>query len=212
MRIGVYGILTEPKLGYVELAKIMVEAGVKMIQLRMKRDSREVLHVAQALRPIIPARVSFIINDEPHIARQVQADGVHLGQDDMSYEEAREILGEAAVIGLSTHTVEQCRTACETGADYIGIGPVFPTPTKAIPDPALGLKGMAEMLAVATRPAVVLGSIDLGNVTEVVDHGAKNICAVRAVNQAEDPAQVIKTMQGVIDKRWPAPRYAPWLS
>ncbi|HHI68545.1 MAG TPA: thiamine phosphate synthase, partial [Planctomycetes bacterium] len=137
---GFYGILTDPAGGYEALAGAMVEAGVPVIQLRMKKaPRREVLRVAKSLRRIIPPEVLFILNDDPFLARDAGADGVHLGREDPGIEEAREILGEEAVYGLSTHGPDQAREALEKGPDYIGSGPVYPTPTKERPDPVIGI-------------------------------------------------------------------------
>jgi len=197
--IGFYGILTRPRVGYVRLAQILVDCGVRVIQLRMKEGSPdERRQVALAVRRVIPSGVTYIVNDDPRLTLEAGADGVHLGQGDLPYAEARALLGPDAVIGLSTHAPEQTRAACLTGCDYIGIGPVWPTPTKTVADPAIGLDGMAAMLALATIPAVVLGSIDLTNVRQVLARGARNICAVRLVNDAEDPAPVLCQMLDII--------------
>lgn len=186
--MGFYGILTDPVVGYVALASTMVEKGVKIIQLRMKSVAADiVLETARAVRAKIPSSVAFIVNDDPHIALAADADGVHLGQDDMSFREARAILGPDAIIGLSTHNPQQTQAACALNPDYIGVGPVYATPTKNIPDPVLGISGMQEMLRIATVPAVCLGGIDHGNVDDVIAGGAQNICAVRCVNASKTP-------------------------
>lgn len=192
---GFYGILTRPRVGYETLAAIMVDLGVRYIQLRMKGAPREgVLEMARRIRTIVHEPSYFIVNDDPEIARAAGADGVHLGQDDMPISEARRIVGEHAIIGLSTHTPQQTRDACDLGPDYIGVGPVFPTPTKQIPDPVIGLNGMKAMLALATVPAVAIGGIDLDNLSDVLHAGARNVCAVRCINNAENPAGVLRQM------------------
>jgi len=199
---GLYGILTDPLVGYERLASIMVECGVGVIQLRMKEaPAAEVLETADSLRRIIPDEVLFIVNDDPAIARAAGADGVHLGQDDMPFEEARAIVGQDAVIGLSTHNPEQTRAACALGPSYVGVGPVFATPTKKNPDPVIGIDGMRRMLELATVPAIVLGGIDHDNAGRVIDAGARNICAVRCINRATDPAAEIRRMQQAIEAR-----------
>ncbi|MCP4680028.1 MAG: thiamine phosphate synthase [Deltaproteobacteria bacterium] len=198
---GFYGILTNPIVGYEELAAIMVEHKVRFIQLRIKeKPTEEVLAIARALRSIITGDSLFIVNDDPTIAVEARADGVHLGQDDMPYEEARAIVGPNAVIGLSSHNPEETRAACALSPDYIGVGPVFPTPTKKTPDPAIGIGGMKKMLELATVPAVVLGSIDHSNIEEILAGGAKNISAVRCINQSRDPASDLEQMQRAIEK------------
>jgi len=199
---GFYGILTEPTVGYQRLAEVMVECGVAVIQLRMKEvPEREVRRTAEALRRIIPDSTLFIVNDDPEIARDVGADGVHLGQDDMAHDEARRIVGPGAVIGLSTHSPQQTRDACALGPSYVGVGPVYATPTKKDPDPVIGLGGMRQMLELATVPAIVLGGIDHENAGQVLDAGARNICAVRCVNRSTDPAAELRRMQRAIEAR-----------
>jgi thiamine-phosphate pyrophosphorylase len=204
MKIGLYGILTDPVVGYERLAAIMAAKGLRAIQLRIKDAPRtEVVAVARRVRAIVPAGVAFIVNDDPEIASEVRADGVHLGQDDMPYREARRLLGEAAIIGLSTHNPAQTAAACALGPDYIGVGPVFATPTKKIPDPVLGLDGMRRMLEIATVPAVAIGGIDRGNAESVVAAGAESLCAVRCINAATDPAVEIDRMLLVLGKLRP---------
>jgi thiamine-phosphate pyrophosphorylase len=108
--------------------------------------------------------------------------------------EAREIVGADAVIGLSTHNPDQTRVACALGPGYIGVGPVFATPTKRVPDPVIGLDGLRAMLALATVPAIAIGGIDHTNVGAVLDAGARNLCAVRCINRAADPARELDRM------------------
>ena len=202
LEIGLYGILTDPLVGYERLAAIMVAKGLRVIQLRMKDAPRgDVVAAALALRAIIPRGTLFVVNDSPEIAREVGADGVHLGQDDPPYAEARRLLGPDAVIGLSTHNPAQTAAACALGPDYIGVGPVFPTPTKRIPDPPLGLDGMRRMLDLATVPAVVLGGIDATNIASVVSAGARSVCAVRCINRASDPGAEIDRLLSALPRR-----------
>ena len=107
---GVYGILTDPLVGYETLARIMVDNGVRYIQLRMKeREAAEVRRTAERLRRVITGDSLFIVDDDPFIARDAGADGVHLGQEDMTCEAARRVLGDEAIIGLSTHNPDQTR-------------------------------------------------------------------------------------------------------
>jgi thiamine-phosphate pyrophosphorylase len=200
--IGLYGILTDPVVGYERLAAIMVGKGLRVIQLRIKDAPRdEVVAVARRVRAVVPPGVAFIVNDDPEIALAVGADGVHLGQDDMPYREARRLLGDAAVIGLSTHNPAQTAAACALGPDYVGVGPVFATPTKKVPDPVIGLDGMRRMLALATVPAVAIGGIDHSNVAAVVAAGAEHVCAVRCVNGSGDPGSEIDRILHVLETK-----------
>ena len=204
VKIGLYGILTDPVVGYERLASFMAAKGLRVIQLRMKDTPRaEIVAVARRVRAVVPAGVAFIVNDDPEIAVEVGADGVHLGQDDTPYADARRLLGERAIIGLSTHNPGQVAAACALAPDYIGVGPVFATPTKKIPDPPIGLDGMRQMLGIATVPAVAIGCIDHGNVTQVVAAGAHNLCAVRCINGSTDPGAEIDRMLVVLRSHRP---------
>jgi len=197
---GLYLVLTEPLVGYERAAEAAVDTGVRYLQLRMKgRPSPEVLAVAQRLRRITagsPTR--FIVNDDVEIAREADADGVHLGQDDMGLAEVRgrwPVPGK--VFGLSTHNEDQERRARDLAPDYIGVGPVFPTPTKEHPDPTLGLERMGRIIADSPLTAVAIGGINADNLPAVLRCGAVNFCVLRAVNQAPDPAAEIRRLQEI---------------
>jgi thiamine-phosphate pyrophosphorylase len=197
---GFYGILTDPLVGYETLAAVLVSRNIRYIQLRMKNATAdEVRRIALRLRAVVGGASKLIINDHPKIARDVRADGVHLGQDDISYSMARQILGDRAIIGLSTHNPEQVRAACALNPDYIGVGPVFATPTKEMPDPVIGLDGMAAMVAAASIPAVAIGGIDLSNINTVLEHGARNICAVRCINASPNPEKELDALISALD-------------
>jgi thiamine-phosphate pyrophosphorylase len=193
-RFGFYAILTDPAVGYERLTEIVVAHRVAFVQLRMKDRTRsEVLAVANRMRAITRGSVTrLIVNDHPDVAAEVGADGVHVGQADMPYAQARAIVGPEAIVGLSTHSPEQTAAACALGPDYIGVGPVFPTTTKKIPDPAIGIDGMRRMLALASVPAVVLGSITLENLPEVLAAGCRNFAMVRPLNSSAEPDLVLK--------------------
>lgn len=204
-QFGFYAILTNPLAGYEECTQILVDAGVTFVQLRIKGGEKsEVLRIAQKMRAITLGSVTrLIINDYPDVALESGADGVHLGQDDMSYNEARSLLGPDAIIGISTHSVSQTRSACELCPDYIGVGPVFPTPTKEKPDPVIGAAGMKRMLARATVPAVSIGGIDLLNLRLVLEAGAKNFCMVRQFTQSTQPQNVLKKIKRIYREYYP---------
>jgi thiamine-phosphate pyrophosphorylase len=191
---GLYVILTNPVRGYEYCADVCVEFAVPFVQLRIKETSEyQVLRIAEKLRYITHhSATRLIINDYPDVARDCSADGVHVGQDDMPFEEVKEIVGPEMLIGLSTHNPEQTEEACKKRPDYIGIGPVYATPTKKIPDPVLGIDGMKEMLAKATVPAVCIGGITLERLPEVLKAGARNFCMVRPVCESREPGKVIK--------------------
>lgn len=194
--IGFYGIISDPLVGWVPMAEIMVACGVRWIQLRMKgAEPDQRLEVARQLRACIPPDHHFVVNDHPELALAVGADGVHLGQGDMPIAQARIILGAGALIGLSTHSPAQVREACCQGPSYIGMGPVFATGTKLDAEPTIGPDGLAKMASLATTPAVAIGGIRLDRVAEVAAAGADGLCAVGPVNRSASPKAVITEFQ-----------------
>ncbi len=162
--------------------------GAQIIQLREKDcDDRTLLQRARDVREVTRSvGVLFIVNDRPDIARLVDADGVHLGQDDVPIQGARRLLGPDALIGVSTHNLEQVRRAIVEGASYIGVGPTFASRTKEFGSFA-GLQFVQEAVAETSIPAFALGGIDLENVAEVVAAGARRIAVSAAICAAEDP-------------------------
>lgn len=190
---GFYLVITNPVVGYAKCAEAAVMAGVKIVQLRMKHASREdVLREGRELRRVTAGTGTlFIVNDNPSIASEVGADGVHVGQGDMAPAEVRSRYPELKVVGLSTHNMDQVRASIAQPIDYIGVGPVYATPTKDIPDPTLGLDTMSRMIAAAAHPAVAIGGIDASRLPDVIAAGARNYAVVRAVCQSEDPYSAI---------------------
>ncbi|MSR53690.1 MAG: thiamine phosphate synthase [Gemmataceae bacterium] len=162
--------------------------GATIFQLREKTLSdRELIARARNVREWTRETGSlFILNDRPDIARLVEADGVHLGQDDMNVREARRILGPGPLIGVSTHNVDQVSQAVMDGASYIGIGPTFPSKTKQFRELA-GLKFVREAVARTSLPAFVIGGVTDENVGEVVAAGGKRVAVSAAICQAEEP-------------------------
>lgn len=194
---GLYLVITNPLTGYAACAESAVAAGVGMIQLRMKHVSRDVkLREALAIRRLTAGTATrFIVNDEPDLAVAAQADGVHVGQDDLDPDEIRIRYPQLKIIGLSTHSPAQVLAANEKKVDYIGVGPVYTTPTKEKPDPVLGLETMAEMIRLSRHPAVAIGGIDAARLPDVIRAGAYNYAVVRAVCQSPDPLDAIRRLQ-----------------
>ena len=194
---GLYLVMTEPVVGYECCCEAAVRAGVRMVQLRMKDARREdVVAVARSCRSITAGtETKFIVNDDPSIAAEVGADGVHVGQDDMSVAEVRAKYPSLKIVGLSTHNPDQARQAIAQKPDYIGCGPVWATPTKAIPDPTLGVETAVAMAKSVPFPAVCIGGIDSGRLPELIRAGAVNYAVVRAVCGAEDPYGAIRQLQ-----------------
>lgn len=197
---GLYLVMTDPVAGYDACAEAAVRCGVRYLQLRMKGQPPEaVLAVARRVRAITAGSgTRFIVNDDVAIARAADADGLHLGQDDMPLAEARRSWpAEGKLFGLSTHDEAQAAAAAGLSPDYIGVGPLFPTPTKAVADPALGLERAGRILRAAAVTAVAIGGIDRGNLAEVIRAGARNFCVVRAVNGRTDPEAAIRELQDI---------------
>jgi len=197
---GLYLVMTDPVAGYEACAAAAVRCGVRYLQLRMKEAPRDaVLETARRVRAITLGSDSlFILNDDVAIAREVDADGVHLGQGDLPLDEARRLWpAPGKRFGLSTHNELQAVMASRRSPDYIGVGPVFATPTKAVPDPVLGLERMASILRSSPVAAVAIGGIDRGNLAEVLRRGARNFCVVRAVNRQPDPGTAIRELQDI---------------
>ena len=197
---GLYVVMTNPVVGYEACAQAAVNCGVPFIQLRMKNATRdEIVSNAWKIREVTRGTDSlFIVNDDVTIAKEVDADGVHLGQRDMSLAEAREIWdAPGKIFGLSTHSEEQAKAAIAQKPDYIGIGPIFPTPTKAIADPDLGVERAGSIAKATPLPHVVLGGIDETNLAEILRAGAVNYCAVRAIMESPNPERIIKQLQAI---------------
>lgn len=196
---GLYLVMTDPVVGYAKCAGAAVKAGVKIIQLRMKKASREdILREAREVRRVTSGTETlFIVNDDPALAAEVMADGVHVGQDDMDPVEIRERYPQLRIIGLSTHSPAQTAASNSKPVDYIGVGPVYATPTKEIPDATLGLETMAEMIRLSDRPAVAIGGIDEERLPAVIRSGARNFAVVRAVCHSHDPFGAMKRLQEI---------------
>ena len=158
-----------------------LQGGAEMVQLREKTwPSGTVLPVAQRLLGLCRAAgVPFIITDRVDLAVAVDADGVHLGQDDLPPAAARELLGERAVIGFSTHSAEQAREAARLPVDYIAIGPVFETSSKENPDPVVGLEGLRRVRQIVGQiPLVAIGGVRPENLSEVLRAGADSVAVI----------------------------------
>lgn len=196
---GLYLVMTDPTVGYERCCEAAVRAGVRVVQLRMKDAPRtEVVSVAAALRRITAGtQTTFIVNDDPSVAAEVGADGVHVGQGDMPVAEVRRRYPELGVVGLSTHNPEQADAAIAQKPDYIGVGPVFATPTKKIPDPTLGTETAGRMIAGVPFPAVAIGGIDFETLPSVLAAGARNWAVVRAVCRSPEPYDAIRRLQEI---------------
>ncbi len=188
---SLYLVITE---GYasgrsaLEIAHLAISGGVDILQMREKKKTEEeLIKLGSELSKLCMENgVIFIVNDDPHLAQKVDADGVHLGQEDVkrySIDEARNILGKDKIIGLSTHSLEQFQEANAKDVDYIAFGPIFPTKTK---DYFIGTSDVKNVLKIAKRKVFFIGGINLANIDDLLKEGAKNIALIRSIVQAED--------------------------
>ncbi len=194
---GLYLVITNPVTSYETVAEAAVKAKLCYIQLRMKHEARSlVLETARHLRAITAnTSTRFIVNDDPSLAVEVHADGVHLGQNDMPLIKARTLFPQLSIFGLSTHSYAQMLAARTVHPDYAGVGPVYTTPTKDIPDPTLGPQEAGRICQAAPWPTVAIGGIDSSRLPEVLRAGATNFSVVRAVCQSQDPYTAILALQ-----------------
>ena len=161
------------------MAQELADAGVILIQYRNKTGSpREILDQARALRQSLLATVTLILNDRADICLAAGFNGVHVGQDDLSPAAVRQIIGPDRWLGVSTHNPDQVRIADATDADYIAIGPVFPTRSKANPDPVVGLEGIQRARELTRKPLVAIGGITRANCLSVIDAGADSVAVI----------------------------------
>ena len=173
---------TTSSLSLAEMTAKAINAGIRTIQLREKNMTKKELYKkALSIRKFtLKHRATFIINDYVDIALAVDADGVHLGQEDMPIKEARKLLGENKIIGISTHSLKQAVDAQRAGADYIGFGPIFKTTTKKAREPK-GTKSLIEIKKHIKIPVVAIGGITIGNVSDVLKNGAYAVAVATGI-------------------------------
>jgi thiamine-phosphate pyrophosphorylase len=188
------------------LAAALVRGGATLVQLRDKRGAtRAMVETARAIRSAIaPLGVPLLVNDRADVAFAAGADGVHLGQDDMTVEDARRLLGPHAVIGLSIKTLEQAAQAPIEQLDYVCIGGVFATTSKDNPDPPVGLAGLRSIFAKirardADLPIGAIAGIDARNAADVIAAGVDGIAVISALSLAGDPNAAARDLRGIVD-------------
>lgn len=172
----------------VELVAALLAAGVRLIQLRDKHASSGELYASaqRVAECVLKAGGIFIVNDRADVARAVDADGVHVGQDDLPAESVRALLGPGKLIGYSTHVLEQVREADHSTADYVAFGPIFPTASKENPDAVVGLRGLHEARKATRKPLVAIGGITPENARAVIEAGADSVAVIRGLMGAPD--------------------------
>jgi thiamine-phosphate pyrophosphorylase len=175
------------------VVKQMLDGGARIIQYREKeKTGLDKFRECQTLREYTSDyRAVFIVNDDIDIAMAVGADGVHIGQDDMPIEAVRKLLGSEKIIGLSTHSPEQALDAIKRGADYIGAGPIFRTFTKKNVCDPVGLEYLSFAVKSVNIPVVAIGGIKENNIDQVIASGAKTVCLVTGITEAEDIAAAV---------------------
>ncbi len=189
-------IITKPRLSYATIARVCVDCGVRYLQLREKDLSdRDLLRAAEQILSVTRGtETKVVMNDRADLALLAGCDMLHLGQDDISIEDARRIVGDMP-IGLSTHSLNQARHAIAQSPAYIGFGPIYATTTKAIADPTVGTELLREVLSFASVPVIAIGGIFDHNISTVTAAGAENLCLVRHLMECESEEELARRIE-----------------
>ena len=184
-----------------DCAQELAATGVRLLQYRDKSASaRDLLETSRKLVLSLSSyRTSLIVNDRPDVAALAGAAGVHVGQQDLDPEQARAVVGEEMWVGVSTHTLEQFRRATATSADYIAVGPIFATTSKAKPDPVVGLELIRQARPLTDKPIVAIGGITLDRAASVIAAGADSVAVIRDVLCAAKPATQARRYLEILD-------------
>ena len=177
------------KTSEIAFAEVLAECGVELVQIRNKNaSSRDFLQISKQLSTFFNRRgVRLIVNDRPDLSLLADAGGVHVGQDDVEVGVARQVCGNDRWVGISTHSLEQVRRANATSADYIAIGPIFPSSTKEDLEPVMGIECIRAARRLTSKPLVAIGGITLDRVPEVFQAGADSVAVARDLICATDP-------------------------
>jgi thiamine-phosphate pyrophosphorylase len=178
----------------IKFTERLLDMGVRAFQYRNKTaPALELLHASQALCLTVRQKAGlFFVNDRADISRLSGANGVHVGQEDLTVDAAREVVGSDSLIGISTHTMGQFESAAATTADYIAVGPVFPTVSKSNPDPVVGLEFIRQVRKHTRKPIVAVGGITLERVREVIDAGADSVAVISDILTAKNPSARVR--------------------
>ena len=174
-----------------DCALSLAEAGVRLLQYRNKlATSRQFLKSSRELAEALgPHGVTFFVNDRPDVAFLAGASGVHVGQEDLDVEQARQVAGQNKLVGISTHNLEQFQRAAASSADYIAVGPIFGTSSKANPDPVVGLDFLRKVRPLSDKPVVAIGGISPERAAAVIEAGADSVAVISGILSAADPGQ-----------------------
>jgi thiamine-phosphate pyrophosphorylase len=191
-------LLTVPE---TECASQLADAGVRLLQYRNKAaSSRELLASSQRLSDVLARRtVTFVVNDRADIAALALASGVHVGQEDLGVEEVRGIVGPNRLVGVSTHNRAQFEAAAASSADYIAVGPIFSTSTKANPDPVVGTEFIRKVRPLTRKPIVAIGGITLDRAAEVVRAGADSVAVISDILRAGNPGERARQYSEILE-------------
>ena len=185
-----------------DLVRAAVRGGVTVVQLREKEcGTREYVELARGMRAFLaPAGIPLVVNDRVDVALAARADGVHLGQSDLDPRDARFLLGPDAIVGLSVETLEQAEAARTLEVDYLGVSPIFPTPTKTDTVTEWGIGGLAALRAASRQVLVAIGGISVANAAQVMKAGADGIAVVSAICGAADPERAARQLRRIVDE------------
>jgi thiamine-phosphate pyrophosphorylase len=206
LKLGLYIITgAYPELGrsHLDIARAALEGGADAIQLRAKDlGGRDMLELSLRIREMVVKSgrdCLFMVNDRVDVALAAGADGVHLGQDDLPAVEARTLIGKDMILGISAMTPEMAEKAQDGGADYLGVGPAFPTPTKPDAGIVIGVEGIRNTMQAADVPVVAIGGIDQNNAGQVLEAGVDGIAVISAVATAENMLDAVLRLRRSVD-------------
>ncbi len=198
-------VITDAKLSrgrsHLEVAQAAIEGGTSIIQFRDKEmTTRQLVETAGKIKELTEeADIPLIVNDRLDVALAVEADGVHVGQDDMPADMARQLIGPHKILGVSASTVEEVLQAEEDGADYVSASPVFTTPTKPDTPPPTGLEGLRAIVEAVNLPVIAIGGINEKNAAEVMEAGAQGVAVISAVVSAPDIAAAARHLRETLE-------------
>jgi thiamine-phosphate pyrophosphorylase len=203
-KIGKLCVITDTvvqkKYSHLEIAEIAIEGGADMVQFRDKiLPTSKLIEIAAKIRELCSkSGVTFIVNDRADVAMISDADGVHLGAEDIPIKEARKLLGGNKIIGGTAHNIREAVTAEQNSADYIGFGHVFPTSSKFKDVPPVGVEGLKKVLSHIKIPILAIGGIGLNNIMQVVHTGVHGVAVIGSVVKSGDPVSSIKSLKQII--------------